>query len=54
MAVGKTLKHPDGRMVKIKSGCFRDKIYGRISNWWSWNETLPNGNLGPEESGYGW
>ncbi len=54
MAVGKTLKHPDGRTVKIKSGCFLDPTYGRVSNFWSWNEVLPDGSLGPEESGYGW
>lgn len=54
MEIGKTLKHPDGRTVKIKSGCFKDSTYNRISNWWDWNEVLLNGDLGPEESGYGW
>ena len=52
--VGKVLLHPDGRTVKIKSGYFLDSIYGRISNFWYWNEVLENGSLGPEEHGYGW
>ena len=54
LAVGKIVKHPDGRTVKIKSGCYRDPIYNRVSNWWTWNELLPDGLLGPDESGYGW
>ena len=54
MKIGKTLQHPDGRTVKIKSGCFRDATYGRISNWWTWNEVLKDGTLGKDESGYGW
>ena len=54
MRIGKTLQHPDGRIVKIKAGCFRDAKYWRISNWWTWNEVLPNSLLGPDESGYGW
>lgn len=51
---GKTLTHPDGRTVLIKSGCFLDSTYGRVSNFWYWNEVLSNGDLGPEEHGYGW
>ena len=54
MAVGKVLKHPDGRTVKIKSGCFLDPVYGRVSNAWTWNEVKPNGKLGKDEHGYGW
>lgn len=54
MAIGKILKHPDGRTVKVKSGCFHDLKYGRVSNWWVWNEVLEDGVLGPDESGYGW
>ena len=54
MAIGKTMKHPDGRTVKIKSGYFLDPVYGRVSNWWEWNEVLPDGKLGTKESGYGW
>ena len=54
MEVGKAIKHPDGRMVKIKSGCFLDPVYGRVSNFWFWNEVLPDASLGPDECGYGW
>ena len=54
MAIGKVRKHPDGRTVKIKSGQFLDSTYGRVSNWWTWNEVLEDNKLGPDESGYGW
>ena len=54
MEIGKEIKHPDGRTVKIKSGCFLDPIYGRVSNFWYWNEVLEDGSLGKEENGYGW
>ena len=53
MEIGKQIKHPDDRIVKVKSGYFLDFVYGRLSNWWTWNEVLPSG-LGPDESGYGW
>ena len=54
MAVGKTVRHPDGRRVKIISGCFLDPVYGRVSNWWTWRPLLKRGGLGKKESGYGW
>lgn len=54
MEIGKTIKHPDGRMVKIISGCFLDAVFGRVSNHWTWREVKKNGKLGPEEYGYGW
>lgn len=54
MEIGRVLKHPDGRTIRVKSGCFLDPVYGRLSNWWTWNEVLPSGNLGPDEQGYGW
>lgn len=54
MEIGKTLKHPDGRTVKVNDGCFRDPVSHRVSNWWTWNEVFPDGSLGPDESGYGW
>ena len=52
MAVGQTLKHPDGRMVYILSG----KYWGEhgLSNFWNWQEVKADGSLGPRESGYGW
>ena len=52
MVIGKTIMHPDGRMVKIKSGQFLSN--GRVSNHWCWNEVKKDGTLGPEECGYGW
>ena len=52
MEVGKTVRHPDGRNVKIKSGQFLSN--GRVSNFWYWNEVKADGTLGPEEHGYGW
>lgn len=53
LRVGLVTQHPDGRTVKVMSGCFLDPIYGRLSNWWTWREVEGDG-LGPEESGYGW
>lgn len=52
MKVGATIKHPDGRTVKIASGQFLSG--GRVSNFWYWNEVMPDGTLGKEECGYGW
>ncbi len=53
LTVGKKLKHPDGRTVKITSG----QHWGEhgLSNFWYWREVLPNGTLSKkEECGYGW
>jgi hypothetical protein len=52
MAVGKIMKHPSGRKVKITRGQFLRN--GRVSNFWHWKEVLKNGELGEEECGYGW
>jgi hypothetical protein len=46
------VKHPDGRTVKIISGAFWG-TYG-LSNFWYWQEILPNNKFGPTEHGYGW
>lgn len=54
MRVGKTMKHPDGRKVKIIEGQYLDPVYGRVSNFWSWREVKKNGKLGKIENGYGW
>ena len=54
MEVGKTVMHPDGRMVKIISGCYLDPVYGRVTNWWTWQPVAEDGSLGPNERGYGW
>lgn len=51
--VGDTVRHPDGRMVRIISGQWWG-TYG-LSNHWSWQEVLPNGKLSSKvEHGYGW
>lgn len=50
--VGDTVKHSSGRSVKITGGRFWG-THG-VSNFWYWREVMPDGSLGPEESGYGW
>lgn len=52
--VGAVVPGPNGRTIKIASGYYLDPIYGRVSNWWEWNEVFPDGSLGPTESGYGY
>ena len=54
MEIGKILEDLNGRTVKVKSGHFLDPDFGRVSNWWTWNEVLSDGSLGPDEQGYGW
>lgn len=54
MKIGATIKHPDGRLVQVTSGCFLDPVYHRVSNWWTWRPVSSDGTLGPPESGYGW
>ena len=54
LEVGAVTRHPDGRTVKIMSGCYLDDTYGRVSNFWYWREVLDSGHLGKEEHGYGW
>ena len=52
MKIGKVLKHPDGRIVKVVDGQYWGE-YG-LSNFWYWQEVLPDGSLGIKECGYGW
>jgi len=52
MAVGKDVRHPDSRMVRVTSGQYWG-TYG-LSNWWEWREVKADGTLGPTECGYGW
>lgn len=44
MAIGATLKHPDGRTVKITSGQYWGS-HG-LSNFWYWREVKAHGKLG--------
>lgn len=52
MEIGKVIKHPDGRMVKVIDGAYLRN--GRVSNSWTWREVKADGKLGPKEHGYGW
>lgn len=53
LTIGKTIKHPDGRTVKITDGQFWG-THG-VSNFWYWREVLKNGELAEiVENGYGW
>ena len=52
MAIGKILKTPDGRTVKIECGEYRG-AFG-LNNWWGWREQFPDGTTGPLEHGFGW
>lgn len=52
MKVGKIVRHPDGRTVKIVGGKYWG-TYG-LSNHWTWREVRSDGSLGPQEDGYGW
>lgn len=51
LRVGKSVKHQDGRTVKIVAG----QYWGTdgVSNFWSWREVKSDGTLGPIEEGYG-
>ena len=53
LEIGKVVKHPDGRAVKIMAGQYWG-THG-LSNFWYWREVLPDGTLSAkEEHGYGW
>lgn len=54
MKIGATVMHPKGYPVKIISGQYLDPIYGRVSNFWTWQRVNDDGSLGEKESGYGW
>lgn len=52
-AVGDVVRHPSGRQVRIVDGQYWG-THG-LSNFWSWREVLPDGNLSETiERGYGW
>ena len=53
LEVGKIVRHPDGRKVKIIGGSFWGE-HG-VSNFWKWREVRKNGKLARKvECGYGW
>lgn len=52
-AIGDIVRHPSGRSVKIVDG----RYWGThgLSNFWYWQEVLPDGSLAAtREHGYGW
>ena len=52
---GDFVEHPDGYMVRIVSGYYRDPTYDRISNFWYWNRVYKTGRITKKEyHGYGW
>jgi hypothetical protein len=52
MKIGEIIKHPDGGSVKVLGG----QYWGErgLSNFWTWQEVLPDGTLGKIRHGYGW
>lgn len=51
--IGDTVKHPDGRTIRIVGGQYWGE-YG-ISNFWYWREVFPDGSISQtDECGYGW
>ena len=54
MQIGATVQHPDGYQVKVLDGCYLDPVYGRVSNWWTWQRINEDGSPGEKASGYGW
>lgn len=52
LAVGCTVRHPDGRVVIITYG----EAFGTygLADLWYWREVLPDGSLAHEEEGRGW
>lgn len=54
LRVGDVVKHPDdGRTVQIVGGRYWGDF--GISNFWDWQEVLPDGSLAQQkECGYGW
>jgi hypothetical protein len=52
MAIGKRMRHPDGRMVFIVDGQYWGEF--GVSNFWYWREVKADGKLGKTECGYGW
>jgi len=49
---GDILELKDGRRGLIVGGQYMGQ-HG-LSNHWTWREILADGQLGPEENGYGW
>lgn len=50
--IGDLMRHEDGRKVRVVAGQYWG-TYG-LSNHWTFREILQDGDLGPEEHGYGY
>jgi hypothetical protein len=49
LEIGKRYIHPDDGVIEITSGCYRDSVYGRVSNFWYWTVV----ETGEHKNGYG-
>lgn len=49
LKVGKRYIHPDDGVIEITSGCYRDTVYDRVSNFWYWTVV----ETGEKKHGYG-
>lgn len=49
LVIGGRYLHPEDGEIEILSGCYRDPVYGRVSNWWDWKVL----SSGEKRGGYG-
>lgn len=49
LQIGKRYLHPEDGEIEIVSGCYRDAVYGRVSNHWYWDVVA----TGERKNGYG-
>lgn len=49
LEAGKRYLHPEYGLIEITGGCYRDPVYGRISNFWDWTVVA----TGEHGCGYG-
>lgn len=49
LQIGQRYVHPQDGVIEITSGCYRDAVYNRISNFWYWTIV----ETGKQNHGYG-
>lgn len=49
LQVGQRHIHPEDGLIEITSGCYRDAVYNRVSNFWHWTVV----ETGEQKYGYG-
>lgn len=49
LVVGGRYLHPEDGVIEVTGGCYRDAVYGRISNFWHWTVIA----TGEHHHGYG-